>query len=44
MAVLGYHSATTGTHINAFLSLFGFPKATKQEMENWAVFQAGASS
>jgi hypothetical protein len=33
MTVLGHFSATTGTHINTFLSLFGFDAMTKKEME-----------
>lgn len=32
MKVLGYHSATTGRHINAFFLLFGFPTMTKSEL------------
>jgi len=30
--VLSYHSATTGNHINAFLSFYGFQTMTKSEM------------
>lgn len=30
--VLGWFSATTATHINAFLQFYGFDKMTKQEI------------
>lgn len=33
MKVDGYFSATTGTHINAFLEFYGFDKCTKKELE-----------
>ena len=33
MKVYAYHSTTTGTHINAFLVLYGFDKCTKKELE-----------
>jgi hypothetical protein len=32
MQVFGYHSATTGRHLNAFFALFGLPKLSKKEM------------
>lgn len=32
MNVKGYYSATTLTHINAFLSYFGFDTCTKQQL------------
>tara|TARA_R110000851_G_scaffold44245_2_gene108913 strand:- start:2989 stop:3231 length:243 start_codon:yes stop_codon:yes gene_type:complete len=32
MQVFGYHSATTGRHINAFFKLFGLPTQTKAEL------------
>ena len=32
--ILGYHSVTTGRHINAFLSLYGLPTMTKKEILN----------
>lgn len=32
MKVFGYYSATTLTHINAFLSYFGFDTCTKQQL------------
>jgi hypothetical protein len=35
MEVFGWYSSTTATHINAFLAKFGFPTATKKEMEDW---------
>lgn len=35
MEVHGWYSATTARHINAFLKYYGFPTATKKEMENW---------
>ncbi len=30
--VFGYHSATTGRHINAFFRTFGLPTRTKSEL------------
>lgn len=35
MVVNGYYSATTATHINAFLAHFNFDTATKKELENY---------
>jgi len=32
MEIPKYHSATTGTHINAFLEHYGFPPCTKKEL------------
>jgi len=33
MKVYAYHSATTMTHINAFLDYYGFDICTKKELE-----------
>ena len=30
--ILGYHSTTTGKHINAFLEFYGFDQMTKKEI------------
>lgn len=38
MTVHGWYSNTTATHINAFLHHFGFPGATKKEMESWSEY------
>jgi len=35
MVVNGYYSATTATHINAFLAYYGFDTCTKKELENY---------
>lgn len=35
ITVNGYYSATTATHINAFLDFFGFDHCTKKELENY---------
>lgn len=35
MIVHGWYSATTATHINAFLDHFGFKTCTKKELENY---------
>lgn len=35
MVVNGYYSATTATHINAFLDFYGFDTCTKKELENY---------
>lgn len=33
--VNGWYSATTATHINAFLDYYGFDTCTKKELENY---------
>lgn len=38
MRVFGWYSATTARHINAFLVHFGFPTATKKQMQEWDTF------
>lgn len=35
MTVNGWYSATTATHINAFLDFYGFDTCTKKELENF---------
>ena len=35
MTVNGWYSATTATHINAFLDFYGFDTCTKKELENY---------
>lgn len=35
MVVNGYYSATTATHINAFLDYYGFETCTKEELLNY---------
>jgi hypothetical protein len=35
MVIFKYYSATTATHINAFLSYYGFDTCTKKELENY---------
>jgi len=35
MSVYGYFSATTATHINAFIAFYGFDTCTKQQLENY---------
>lgn len=36
MMVDGYFSATTATHINAFLKLYGYETCNKKQLENYA--------
>ena len=33
--IFGYHSASTGRHINEFLQFYGFDTMTKKEIENY---------
>ena len=35
MAVNGYYSSTTLTHINSFLAYYGFDTCTKQQLEEF---------
>lgn len=35
MTVNGYYSPTTATHINAFLSYYGFDTCNKKQLENY---------
>lgn len=35
MSVFGWYSNTTASHINSFLSHFGYPTTNKKGMENW---------
>lgn len=35
MVINGYYSATTATHINAFLDYYGFETCDKQQMLNY---------
>jgi len=34
ITVYGWFSSTTATHINSFLSFYGFDTSTKKEMDN----------